>query len=218
AVGYAIALAFPSFSKDSGSKDGRSKDSQNKDGLKQSGTSQGSFSHYLPNHRWLNHLWLNRSLLAKGRKVGAIALILGGLVSSGMVTQSLTWAKGTSQVTAKASPLINQGLDSGQSRFVLTDVDHTYTLSLSHQVSPDTRFVLVNREQSPDYAAAMSQIPENSDFFVYAPSAAMLEFLQTADDVSLLPQTRDFRLAQLYQVKRDRRYLSRGELSKDDRF
>ncbi|MGD1900609.1 MAG: hypothetical protein ACFB16_27185, partial [Phormidesmis sp.] len=180
AVGYAIARAFAPQS---------NRELERKSGFRKS-------------QSWLAG-W-SADWVAQGQKIAAIALIVGGLVSSGMVTQSLTWARGTSRVTAQASPIINQS----QSIWILSDVDHTYTLSLSHQLAPEKHFVLVNREQSSDYAAALAQVlaqvPKKGDFFVYAPSEAMVDFLQASNSVRLLPRTRELRLAQLYLAQRSR--------------
>lgn len=132
------------------------------------------------------------------KRVLSIALILGGMLSSGLITQSLGWGKGSSAFTTQASPIINQV----SQPLVLSDVDHTYALSLVHQVSPDTRFILLNREQSPDYAAVIAQLPANSDFFLFAASPSMVAYFQAADSLRVMPQTKDMRTARLYQAKR----------------
>ncbi|WP_121970667.1 glycosyltransferase family 39 protein [Leptolyngbya sp. BC1307] len=144
--------------------------------------------------QWALHL-TQRVDQIRAQQVGAIALLLGGLISSLLITQSLGWGKGSSTLTLQAAPLIN----SVAQPVVLTDADYTYILSLSYQVSPDTRFVLLNQAQNPDYAAALKQLPPDSDLFVYSASDSLLAFLQATKDIVITQPTDALREAQLYQ-------------------
>ncbi|MGD1866901.1 MAG: hypothetical protein ACFB0D_20310 [Phormidesmis sp.] len=132
------------------------------------------------------------------KQFAAITLILGSLVSSYLVSQSLGWGKGSSTRTLAATPLINQVT----APLILTDADHTYILSLSHQIPLGTQFILLDPEQTPDYTTALSQIPINRDFFIYSASNDLVEFLQIAPEITLTPQSREMQSAQLYQAQR----------------
>lgn len=143
----------------------------------------------------------NQPFFRKGKQIAAILLILGSLASSTLITQSLGWGKGSSTRTLSAAPLVNQSTPA----VIFTDTDHTYTLSLSHQITPETQFILINREfadpaQPPDYAAALLQIPAGRNFFVYDASEPMLDFLQNAPGITISPQTREMASALLLQA------------------
>jgi len=143
-----------------------------------------------------------KGLAIKGKQLAAIALILGSIASSSLITQSLDWGKGSSKITLRAANVINQTASSASAPVILSDVDHTYGLSLSHYIAPDAQFILSNREQNPNYAAALSHVPNSSDFFIFFASEPLMEFLQATPEVTITPQTREMRLGQIYQAQR----------------
>lgn len=114
------------------------------------------------------------------RRGGVIALLLGGVISSLLITQSPGWGKGSSAINLSIAPQINQV----EQPVIVTDVEYFYVLSLSYLVAPDARFIMVNSERSPNYAAALDRIPPGSEFFIYSPSDALTAFMQTANNVS----------------------------------
>lgn len=136
----------------------------------------------------------------KGQQVGAVALLLGGVLSSLLIVQTPGWGKGSSTVSLTVAPQINQV----QHPVVVTDVEYFYVLSLSYLVAPDTRFILFNHERSPDYATALERIPPGSDFFIYSPSEELSAFMQTADSVELaaVADDPDYSKGKLYQARR----------------
>lgn len=132
----------------------------------------------------------------RSQQVGAIALLLGGVISSLLITQSMGWGKGSSALTLQAAPLIK----SVAQPVVLTDADYTYMLSLSYQVSPDTRFILLDETQASEYPAALKQLPPDSNLFVYSASESLLAATQATENVVIDQQPTDaLRQAQLYQ-------------------
>lgn len=133
----------------------------------------------------------------KTQQVCVVALLFGGVLSSLLITQSLGWGKGSSNLILEAAPFINS---TGQP-VVLTDADHTFILSLSHQVSPDTRFILLNKENNPDYVATLKQLSPNSVFFTYNPSESLLAFLESTENIVMTESTKAERKAHLYQFK-----------------
>ena len=137
-----------------------------------------------------------RHLLQKG---GAIALILGGIVSSLLITQSPGWGKGSSALNLDVAAQLNQV----EQPVIVTDVEYFYVLSLSYLVAPDTRFIMMYGEQAADYAEILDQVPAGSDFFVYSPSEALATFMQTSDDVKsdIAADISDLR-GQLYSAQR----------------
>lgn len=134
----------------------------------------------------------------RGHQVAVSALLLGGIVSSLLITQSMGWGKGSSASTLLVAPLIN----AVDQPIVLTDVDYTYVLSLSYRVSPDTRFVLLDKEaHNPNYPAALQQLPLDHKFFIYNASPPLLAFFQTAENVRIEEQTSALNEADLYQAQ-----------------
>ncbi len=111
----------------------------------------------------------------KARQFGILMLLLGGVISSLLTAQSLDWGKGSSTVSLVASPQINQA----EQPIVISDTEYFYLLSLSYYVRPDTRYLLLNREQPESYAAALAQLPPGSEFFVYSPSALLAEAIES---------------------------------------
>ena len=145
---------------------------------------------------WKN--WRHWTEKRRGYQTAVSALLLGGAVSSLLITQSMGWGKGSSASILPAAPLINAVAQP----IVLTDVDYTYVLSLSYKVSPDTRFVLLDEAHNPNYTAALQQLPLDRIFFVYGASPSLLTFLQTAKNVVVEEQTSALEEAGLYQAQR----------------
>ncbi len=148
------------------------------------------------------HGYARKSLVSwasqwKGSQIAVSALLLGGLISSLLITQSLGWGKGSSASTLQVAPLINTVAQP----IVLTDVDYSYVLSLSYQVSPDTRFVLSNKSQDPGYVNALEQIPLDHKFFIYDVSPSLMTFLKTAENVVIEEQTGALDKAGLYEAQ-----------------
>lgn len=113
------------------------------------------------------------------RKGSAVLLLLGGVLSSLLITQSLGWRKGAAAAAnLDISTQINQ-----VDQVVVTDVEYFYLLSLSYLVLPDTRFVAINHERSSNYETILDQIEPGGSFFVYSPSKALVEFMQTAENL-----------------------------------
>ncbi|MGC1216399.1 MAG: glycosyltransferase family 39 protein [Phormidesmis sp.] len=112
----------------------------------------------------------------KVRQFSILALLLGGAVSSLLITQSLDWGKGSSTISLIASPQINQA----EQPIVISDTEYFYLLSLSYYVSPNTRYLLLNREQPESYNAILAQLPSGSEFFVYSPSAVLAEAIESS--------------------------------------
>ncbi len=111
----------------------------------------------------------------KARQLGVLALLLGGVVSSLLIAQSLDWGKGSSTISLTASPQINQI----EQPIVISDTEYFYLLSLSYYVNPDTRYLLLNEAQPESYDAALAQLPPGSEFFVYSPSATLAAAIQS---------------------------------------
>ena len=139
---------------------------------------------------------LGGDLLQRG---GAIALILGGIISSLLIAQSPGWGKGSSALNLDVAAQLNQV----EQPVVVTDVEYFYVLSLSYLVAPDTRFIMMHGEQAADYAEILSKVPAGSDFFVYSPSEALATFMQTADGVKsdIAVDVSDLR-GQIYSAQR----------------
>ncbi len=152
-----------------------------------------------PKDKWTKDL-KQRVGQRRGQQVGAIALLLGGVLSSLLIVQSPGWGKGSSTVNLTVAPQINQV----EHPVVITDVEYFYVLSLSYLVAPDTRFIMVNSERSPNYAAALERIPPGSDFFIYAPSEELAAFMQTAEsvEIAVVADDPDYSKGQLYQARR----------------
>lgn len=115
------------------------------------------------------------------RRSSAVVLLLGGVISSLLITQSPGWGRGSSAINLEIAHQINQVDQVDQ--IVFTDREYFYVLSLSYLVSPETRFIMVDQEQSSDYTALLDRIEPGSDFFIYSPSKTMTEFIQTAETV-----------------------------------
>ena len=135
------------------------------------------------------------------QQIAVTALLLGGVVSSLLITQSPGWGKGTSGVIAKTAALINQT----EQPLILTDADHPYALSLSHKISPNAQFVLINRDQSAaaqtaELTRAIAQLPSDQIFFVFAASKPLVAFLEAEPTVAI-EQSKTMRQAQLYQAQ-----------------
>ena len=134
------------------------------------------------------------------RKGSAVLLLLGGVLSSLLITQSLGWRKGfAAAANLDISTQINQ-----VDQVVVTDIEYFYVLSLSYLVLPDTRFIAINHEQSSNYATMLNQIEPGGRFFVYSPSEALVEFMQTAENLEIdltVDQSRANRRGQLYRAR-----------------
>ena len=130
----------------------------------------------------------------RARELGVNALLLSGSVSCLLISQSLGWGKGSSALNLETAPIIN----SVEQPIILTDADYVYILSLSYQVPPDTRFILLNREDA-DYVAAIEQLPPHQDFFIYSASESLLSFLESTENVAITEPTNTLRKAQLYK-------------------
>ncbi|MBE9059619.1 hypothetical protein [cf. Phormidesmis sp. LEGE 11477] len=143
-----------------------------------------------------------RTGIKRLQQIAVTSLLLGGVVSSLLITQSLGWGKGTSGVIARTANLINQV----QQPLILTDADHPYVLSLSHKISPDARFVLFDRDRTAtvpesELIDAISQLADGQRFFVFAASKPLVAFLETDPTVTVVEQSRTMRQAQLYEAE-----------------
>ncbi len=136
------------------------------------------------------------------QQIAATSLLLGGVVSSLLITQSLDWGKGTSGVVAKTAAIIDQT----EQPLILTDADHTYVLSLSHKISSNAQFVLLDRDrpitaQIEDLASVIAQLPSDRTFFIFAASKPLVALLETEPTVVIAEQSRTMRQAQLYRAQ-----------------
>ncbi len=138
----------------------------------------------------------------KSQQIAVTALLFGGVISSLLITQSLGWGKGSSGVIAKTAAIINQT----EQPLILTDADHPYALSLSHKISPDARFILIDRNQpaaaqTADLTDAIAQISKDQTFFVFAASKPLVAFLEAEPTVAIAQQSKTMRQAQLYSFR-----------------
>lgn len=109
------------------------------------------------------------------QRVGLMAMVIGGIISCGLTSQSLDWGKGSSGLNLAIAPIINQS----ESPLIIGDED-TYMLSLSYLVMPDVEFKLLdNPSISPETIMTASE-PER-DRFLYVPSNELLETVNQAD-------------------------------------
>lgn len=136
------------------------------------------------------------------QRLAVLSLLLGGALSSLLITQSLGWGKGTSGVIAKTAAIINQT----EQPLILTDADHPYPLSLSHKITPDARFVLINRDAAVITPAvkltdAIAQLPEGQQFFIFAASKPLVASMDADPTVTVEVQSKQMRQAQLYSAQ-----------------
>ncbi|MGB3295494.1 MAG: glycosyltransferase family 39 protein [Phormidesmis sp.] len=133
------------------------------------------------------------------RKSGVIALLLGGVLSSLLITQSPGWAKGSSAANLSAAAQINQV----EQPLIITDVEYFYVLSLSYLVAPEARFIMTNNERASNYAAVLDRIPPGSEFFIYSPSKDLAAFMEAAGNVKsdIAVDPNDLR-GQVYRAER----------------
>ena len=118
--------------------------------------------------RWLRRGSMQLALLT----LGLTMMVLGGIVSSGLTSQSLEWGKGSSGMNLAIAPIINQA----QSPLIIGDED-TYMLSLSYLVNPDVEFKLLNNS-TVEPKAILTDILAKKDErarFLYFPSNELLE-------------------------------------------
>ncbi|MEM9482527.1 MAG: glycosyltransferase family 39 protein [Cyanobacteria bacterium P01_F01_bin.116] len=121
-------------------------------------------------HSWR---WLRRgSVQLTLPTLGLTVMVLGGIISCGLTSQSLDWGKGSSGLNLAIAPIINQA----QSPIIIGD-EETYMLSLSYLVKPDVEFKLLN-----DLTAAPEAVPAKDvrERFLYVPSNELLEIVSQA--------------------------------------
>ncbi|NEQ52021.1 MAG: hypothetical protein F6K11_18090 [Leptolyngbya sp. SIO3F4] len=107
--------------------------------------------------------------------VGITLMALCGIVSCGLVSQSLDWGKGSSGLNLAIAPIVNQA----QSPLIIGDED-TYMLSLSYLVKPDVEFKLLEDPTILPEAIVTTTGPER-DRFLYVPSNELLETINQTD-------------------------------------
>lgn len=138
----------------------------------------------------------------KLQQAGVAALLIGGVVSSLLIPQSLGWAKGSSTIAIDVSPKINQV----EQPIIISDTEYFYMLSLSYYVDPSTRYVLLNPEQPESYASALTQLPADSNLLVYSPSNELADAIQSSSslesDITPLEENQSNRRGKLYQARR----------------
>ncbi len=144
----------------------------------------------------------HRHRTQKIQQAGVAALLLGGVVSSLLIAQSLGWAKGSSTVAIDASPRINQV----ERPLVVSDEEYHYMLSLSYYTDPETRYILLDSEQPERYASDLAKIPPNTEFFLYSPTNELVDTIQATNiiesNIGPLEENQYNRRGELYEVRR----------------
>jgi uncharacterized membrane protein len=106
-------------------------------------------------------------------------VLVGSLVSTGLVSQSLVWGKGASTQNIQVAQVLNQ---QPTPPWIITDASHTLLLPLVHLISPEATFQLIERPEEgiADYNPIAQFEPEATpERFVYFPSPELLTYLQT---------------------------------------
>ena len=109
------------------------------------------------------------------QRFGTVALVIGGIISCGLTSQSLDWGKGSSGLNLAIAPIVNQA----SSPLIIGDED-TYMLSLSYLVKPGVEFKLLDGNATADTLAALSA-DITQDKFLYVPSNQLLEAVTQID-------------------------------------
>lgn len=132
----------------------------------------------------IDHIWrqigpATKTLVGQGgfylQRFGTVALVIGGIISCGLTSQSLDWGKGSSGLNLAIAPIVNQA----SSPLIIGDED-TYMLSLSYLVKPGVEFKLLDGNATADTLAALSA-DITQDKFLYVPSNQLLEAVTQID-------------------------------------
>lgn len=120
-------------------------------------------------HGWR---WLRReSVQLALPTLGLTIMVLGGIISCGLTSQSLDWGKGSSGLNLAIAPIVNQS----HAPLIIGDED-TYMLSLSYLVNPDVEFKLLEDPTvAPEAIMADTLTRDDRDRFLYVPSNELLE-------------------------------------------
>ena len=105
-------------------------------------------------------------------RCGTVLIVILGIISSGLVSQSLDWGKGSSSLNLAIAPIVN----AAPAPLVISD-EETFMLSLSYKVKPSAEFKLVARDPVGAEISFESSEPlaAESDKFLYFPSNQLLE-------------------------------------------
>ncbi|MEO0350891.1 MAG: glycosyltransferase family 39 protein [Cyanobacteria bacterium P01_A01_bin.15] len=105
-------------------------------------------------------------------RCGTVLIVILGIVSSGLISQSLDWGKGSSSLNLAIAPIVN----ATPSPLVIGD-EETFMLSLSYKVKPSVEFKLMARNPVGTNISFESSGPLTAepDTFLYFPSNQLLE-------------------------------------------
>ena len=105
-------------------------------------------------------------------RCGTVLIVILGIISSGLVSQSLDWGKGSSSLNLAIAPIVN----AAPAPLVISD-EETFMLSLSYKVKPSAEFKLVARDPvGAEISFELSEpLAAEPDKFLYFPSNQLLE-------------------------------------------